>query len=74
MSEKKHSGENIASITTQIQFVPLKIHKDDKEKITTISIRVNNNEKGILDNIRELKLLVISKLELLINMIFYLKR
>ena len=84
MSEKKHSEEKVVDITIQIRFIPLKICKDNEPKIATISVRVNKNEKGIPDNLKELKLLVISKLELegeifvlnkikLINTIFYLK-
>ena len=85
MSEKKYSEENATSITAQIQFVLLKIHEDNEPKIATIFVCVNDNEKGTPDNIRELKLPVISKLELegeifvlnkikLINMIFHPKR
>ena len=84
MSEKKHAGENAAGITVQIRFVLLKMCEDDKPKMATISVRVDNNKKGTLDNIRELKLPVISKLELegetfvlnkikLINTIFHPK-
>ena len=84
MSKKKHSGENMAGITVQIRFIPLKMHKDDEPKMATISVRVDNNKKGTPDNIRELKLPVISKLELeeeifilnkikLINTIFHPK-
>ena len=84
MSEKKYAGENAAGITTQIRFLPLKICKDDEPKMATISVRIDENEKGTPDNIRELKLPVISKLELegetfvlnkikLINTIFHPK-
>ena len=84
MSKKKYSGENAAGITMQIRFIPLKMHEDNKLKIATISVRIDDNKKGTPDNLRELKFLVISKLELegeifilnkikLINMIFYLK-
>ena len=84
MSEKKHSGENIAGVTVQIRFVPLKTDDDDEPKMATISVRVDDNEKGTPDNLRELKLPMISKLELegetfvlnkikLINTIFHPK-
>ena len=84
MSKKKHSGENMAGITVQIRFIPLKIDEDDILKMSTIFVCFNDNEKGTLENLRELRLLVISKLELegeifvlnkikLINTIFYPK-
>ena len=84
MSEKKHSGENIAGVTVQIRFVLLKTDEDDKPKTATISVSVNDKEKGTPDNLRELKLPMISKLELegeafvlnkikLINTIFHPK-
>ena len=58
--------------------------KDDEPKMATISVRVNDKEKRTQDNLRDLKLLMISKLELegetfilnkmkLINTIFYSK-
>ena len=84
MSAKKHSGENSAGITVQIRFVPLKMDEDDEPKTATISVRVDDKEKGTPDNLRELKLPMISKLELegetfvlnkikLINTIFHPK-
>ena len=84
MSEKKYSGENAAGITAQIRFVSLKMCKNDEQNIATISVRIDDNKKGTPDNIRELKLRVISKLELegetfllnkikLINTIFHPK-
>ena len=84
MSDKKHSGENVAGVTVQMRFVPLKTDDDEDAKMATISVRVDDTEKGTPDNIRELKLPMISKLELegetfvlnkikLINTIFHLK-
>ena len=84
MSEKKHSGENIAGVTVQIRFVPLKMDEEEETKTATISVRIDDTEKGTPDNLRELKLPMISKLELegetfvlnkikLINTIFHPK-
>ena len=84
MSDKKHSGENVAGVTVQMRFVPLKTDDDEDAKMATISVRVDDTEKGTPDNIRELKLPMISKLELegetfvlnkikLINTIFHPK-
>ena len=42
----------------------MKTDDDDELKMATISIRVDDKEKGTPDNLRELKLLMISKLEL----------
>ena len=84
MSDKKHSGENVAGITVQIRFVPLKADDDDEVKTAKISVRVDDTQKGTPDNLRELEIPMISKLELegetfvlnkikLINTIFHPK-
>ena len=84
MSEKKHSGENVAGVTVQMRFVPLKAEENEDAKTAKISVRVDDTEKGTPDNLRELELPMISKLELegetfvlnkikLINTIFHPK-
>ena len=64
MSEKKHSGENTTGVTVQIRFVPLKTGEEGEVKTATISVRVDDAMKGTPDNLRELELPMISKLEL----------
>ena len=67
MEEKKHTGESVAGVTVQVRFVPLKADKDVPEheiKKATISVRVDDTLKGTPDNLRELELPMISKLEL----------
>ena len=64
MSEKKHSGENRTGVTVQLRFVPLKKDEDEEEKNVTISVLVDDKQKGTPDNIRELELPMIRKLEL----------
>ena len=64
MSKKKHSGENAASVTVQMRSIPLKMDHDKERQIATILVRVNNTQKGTPDNLRELKLPIITKLEL----------
>ena len=84
MSEEKHSRENVASVTVQMRFILLKTDPDEDQQITTISVRVNDTQKGTPDNLLELKLPIITKLVLegetfvlnkikLINMIFHPK-
>ena len=84
MSVTKHSGENVAGVTVQMRFIPLKMDPDKEEQLATILVRVNDTQKGLSDNIQELKLPIISKLELegetfilskvkLINTIFFPK-
>ena len=62
-SNDKHSGENVAGVTVQMRFVPLKTDSEPKEQIATISVRVDDAKKGTPDNIQELKLPIIAKLE-----------
>ena len=64
MSEKKHSGENTAGVTVQIRLVPLNVDKEEETKTATISVWVDDAQKGTLDNLRVLELPMISKLEL----------
>ena len=64
MSRKdKHSGENVAGVTVQMRFIPLKTDSEPKEQIATISERVDDTQKGTPDNLQELKLPIISNLE-----------
>ena len=64
MRETKHSGKNIVGVTVQMRFIPLKTDPDKEEQFATILVRVNDTQKGTPDNIQELKLPIISKLEL----------
>ena len=64
MSEKKHLGENRTGMTVQLRFVPLKKDDDEEEQNVTISDLVDDKQKGTPDNIRELELPMIRKLEL----------
>ena len=84
MSKQKHSGENVAGVTVQMRFIPLKTDPDKDKQIVTILVRVDDTQKGTPDNLQELKLPVITKLELegetfvlnkikLINTIFHPK-
>ena len=84
MSKQKHSGENVAGVTMQMRFIPLKTDPDKQTQLVTILVHVDDTQKGMPDNIRELKLPIITKLELegetfvlnkvkLINTILFLK-
>ena len=84
MSKQKHSRENVAGVTVQMRFVLLKMDPDKDKQIATILVRVNDTQKGTPDNLQELKLPIITKLELegetfvlnkiqLINTIFHPK-
>ena len=77
MSKTKHSGENVAGVTMQMRFIPLKtdpeqqrfiLLKTDPEQqkipFATILVHVNDTQKGTPDNIQELKLPKIKKLAL----------
>ena len=70
MSKLKHTGENVASVTVQMRFIPLKADpeqqkfiplKTDNEPPTTITVRVDDTQKGTPDNIQEFKIPKISK-------------
>ena len=63
MSVTKHSGENVASVTMQMRFILLKMDPDEDQQIATISVHVNDTQKSMPDNLQELKLPVITKLE-----------
>ena len=84
MSKTKHSGENVAGITVQMRFILLKTDPEQQKTLTTILVRVADTQKGTPDNLQELKLPRIQKLELegetfiqnkvkLINTIFFPK-
>ena len=64
MSKQKHSRENVAGVTMQMRFIPLKTDHDKERQIATILVHVNNTQKGTPDNLWELKLPIITKLEL----------
>ena len=67
MSTKdKHSGENVASVTVQMRFIPLKTDPEPEVQeiqYVTTSVRVDDTQKGTPDNIQELKLPMIQKLD-----------
>ena len=64
MSKTKHSGENVASVTVQMRFIPLKTDPEQQKPLTTILVRVDDTQKGTPDNLQELKLPKIQKLAL----------
>ena len=77
MSETKHSGENVAGVTVQMRFIPLKMNPEQQRFIllktapaqhklpfATILVRVDDTQKGTPDNIQEMKLPKIQKLAL----------
>ena len=57
----KHSGENVASVTVQMRFIPLKT--DPERETQYISVCVDDTQKGTPDNLQELKLPMIQKLD-----------
>ena len=84
MSKTKHSGENVAGVTVQMRFIWLKTDDDEERRTATILVRVDDTQKGTPNNLHELELLIITKLELegetfvlnkinLINTIFHPK-
>ena len=84
MSKTKHSGENVAGVTMQMRFIPLKTDPDKDKQIATVLVRVDDTQKGTPGSLQELKFPVITKLELegetfvlnkikLINTIFHPK-
>ena len=54
MSDKKHSGKNRNDVTVQLRFIPLKKDedKDKDEKNVTISVLIDDSQKGTPNNIR----------------------
>ena len=73
MSKLKHTGENIAGVTVHMRFIPLKADpeqqkfgplKMDNKLLTTITVHVNDTQKGTPDNLQEFKIPKISKLAL----------
>ena len=48
----------------QIRFVSLNVDKEEKMKMATITVRINDAQKGTPDNLRMLELPVNLKLEL----------
>ena len=62
-TKNKHSGESVAGVTVQMRFIPLKMDPEQKEQLATILVRVDNTQKGTPDNLQELKLPIISKLD-----------
>ena len=63
MSKIKRSGENVAGVTVQMRFIPLKTDPEQQKPLATISVRVDDTQKGSPDNLQELKLPRIQKLE-----------
>ena len=61
----KHSRENVASVTVQMRFIPLKTDPEQRksQEMATISVRVDDTQRGTPDNLLELKLPMISKLD-----------
>ena len=55
-ANEKHSGERVAGVTLQMRFVPLKKESEPNKQTATISVRVDDSQKGTPDNIQELKL------------------
>ena len=62
MSKQKHTGENVASVTVQMRFIPLKKDpeqqkfiplKTDNKQPATIVVRVNDTQKRTPDNTQE---------------------
>ena len=47
-----------------MRFIPLKTDPDKEEQLVTILVRIADIQKGTPDNIQELKLPIITKLEL----------
>ena len=73
MSKQKHTGENVAGVTVQMRFIPLKadpekqkliLLKTDNKQPATIAVRVDDTQKGTPDNIQEFKIPKIQKLAL----------
>ena len=64
MSKIKHSGENVASVTVQMRFILLKTDPEQQKPLATILVHVDDTQKGTPDNLQELKLPIIQKLEL----------
>ena len=63
-ANNKHSGENVAGVTVQMRFIPLKTDPEQRQQqMATISVRVDNTQKGTSDNLKELKLPIITKLD-----------
>ena len=63
-NKNTHSGEIIGGVTIQMRFIPLKTDPDDKKNdlTATVSVRVDNTQSGTPDNLLELKLPKITKL------------
>ena len=63
-NKNTHSGETISGVTVQMRFIPLKTDPDDKKNdlTATISVRVDNTQSGTPDNLLELTLPKITKL------------
>ena len=49
MSETKHSGENVAGVTVQMRFIPLKTDPEQQKTLTTILVCVDDTQKGTPD-------------------------
>ena len=73
MSKTKHSGKNVASVTVQMRFIPLKTDpeqqkfiplKTDHKQPVTIAVCVDDTQKGTPDNIQEFKIPKFQKLAL----------
>ena len=64
MSKTKHSGENVAGVTVQMRFIPLKTDPEQQKPLATISVHVDDTQRGIPDNLQELKLPRYQKLAL----------
>ena len=60
---ERHSGENVAGVTVQMRFIPLKADPEPKEQTATILVHVDDTQRGTPDNLQELKLPIISKLD-----------
>ena len=57
-AKNKHSGESVAGVTVQMRFIPLKMGPEQKQQqlFTTISVRVDDTQRGTPDDLLELKL------------------
>ena len=60
---KTHTGESEGGVTVQIRFIPLKVEDEQDNGTATITVRVNDAQRGTQDNIRDLIIPMIPKLD-----------
>ena len=63
MSERKQTGESVAGVTVKIRFVPLKVEDELNYEPTTISVCVDDTKRGTPNNLMNLVIPMLPKLD-----------